>query len=1094
MSATKAGAGGGAGSRFVAVRASAGTGKTHALSTRLIALLADGTPPEEIFAATFARKAAGEILSRVLRRLADAADPARPEATAALAGDIGAPAATAAQFLGLLSTLTRSLGRVAISTLDAFFVSAADAARFELGLPDGWMVGSEAELAAQRRRAIHAALEDGSAATAATMATLLVQVSGGKTSRGLEEAVNDIVADLAALHRQADPTAWERLLVPRRPADAEVAAAVATLRATGFANDTMAKARDQGLATFEAGLWKEFLAKGIAPKVLEGDTTFAKRPLDPPVVAAYEVLIAVARTAIQQRIADQTRAIRELLDRHATALDGLSRASGIVSFDDVTRLVGDAAADGTLDAARWRGIPFAKHLLLDEFQDTSVGQWRVLERLAEHTVTSGGTFFAVGDTKQAIYGWRGGEAGLFDSLTTFFGAGPEPLEELPLQRSWRSSPAVLDLVNTVCGRLDTCPQLAGAGDVVAAWNAVFHHHAAADRNVGLPGWVRLRTAIAAEGTAATRRAVLEAAADRAAALARANPGRSVAVLVRTNAGAERVIARLKSQGVAASAEGGQPLPDSPAVELILSVLALVDHPSDGIARFHLATAPLAEQMDIDAAGGVADEPPPAFLAALDRIRRRLVDDGYAPVLAELAASVGPAGSPRDRRRLEQLLAMARDHDLRAGGAAGLVRTAGFVARVRTERVADPVPAAIRVMTIHKAKGLEFDIVVLTDLDRALVPHRPRVIIDRPGADGVALPPIRGLLAGVTQDFAQLLPEPWSACHARSTHPLLRESIATLYVGLTRAIQGLEIVIAPASQSERKLPNTLAGILRATLVPAVPCTADTILHAAGHHADPADDTLPLPASASPLAPPAPAVVAPATVRLAPLPAGGRRRGAALRTPSGQEGGSAVAAADLLDAGSLAARGVGTLLHAWIEQVGWPAALPDDATLGRIARDHPLVADQIDDLRSEFRRMCAVPAVAALLAEPPPLLPERLVRTGLASGPALPVLRRERAFALADDEGVLQGIIDRLVEWHRDGRPVAAEVIDFKFDGMGSAPGGAVAQGDRILTAKTAFYAPQLEAYRAAVARLLAIDERRVTTTLVFMRSGQVVPLH
>ena len=1091
MSGSAALTGNGATNRFVAVRASAGTGKTHALSTRLIALLADGTPPEEIFAATFARKAAGEILARVLRRLADAADPARPDATAALAAEIGAPGATAATFCALVATLTRSLGRVAVGTLDAFFVAAADAARYELGLPDGWMVGSESELAAQRRRAIHAALGDGTTATAATMATLLVQVTGGKTARGLEEAVTDVIADLASLHRQADPTAWDRLPVPRRPPDAEVAAAVATIGAAECANDTTTRARDQGLANFTAGMWKEFLAKGIAPKVLAGETTFARKPLPPAVVAAYEVLIAVARTAIHQRIADQTRAIRELLDRHAATLDGLSRSAGIVSFDDVTRLVGDAAADGTLDAARWRGIPFAKHLLLDEFQDTSLGQWRVLERLAEHTVTSGGTFFAVGDTKQAIYGWRGGEAGLFDALGTFFASGPVPLRELPLHQSWRSSPAVLDVVNTVCGGLAACPQLADSGAVVAGWNAVFQRHTAAPRNRDLPGWVRLRTGPAAEGATAARRVILNHAADRAAALAAANPGRSVAVLVRTNAGAERVIARLKGQGIAASAEGGQPLPDSPAVEVLLSGLTLVDHPADGIARFHLATSPLAEAFGLDAAAGVAAEPPTACRAALDRVRRRLVDDGYAAVLGAWAGVVGPAGSARDRRRLEQLLAMAREHDLHVGGTDGLVRTAPFVARVRTEKVADPVPAAIRVMTIHKAKGLEFDLVVLTDLDRALIPHHPRVIVDRPPAAGRALPPIRGLLAGVTQDFAPLLPPPWPECHARATDPIIRESIATLYVGLTRAIQGMEIVISPA-RSERGVPRTLAGILRSTLAADVPCTPDTILFGSGHHADPAVDLVPLTASASPAAAVHPVVAADGLVRLAPLPAGGRRRGAAQRTPSGQEGGSAVAAADLLDAGSLTARAVGTLLHAWVEQVGWPAILPDDTVLASIAREHPLVADQVPKLRTDFRAMCAAPAVAAVLAEPAAVLPERLVRAGVPAGPATPVLRRERAFALADDEGVVQGVIDRLVEWHRDGRPVAAEVIDFKFDGMGTAPGGG-APDPRILREKTAFYAPQLESYRAAVAGLLGIPEAHVTTTLVFMRSGQVVPL-
>ncbi|MFM8284948.1 MAG: UvrD-helicase domain-containing protein [Planctomycetaceae bacterium] len=1069
--------------RFVAVRASAGTGKTHALTTRVIALLADGTPPEEIFAATFARKAAGEILARVLRRIADAADPTQPAATTRLADELGAPGLGFEAFLAILATLTAALGRVAIGTLDAFFVSAADAARYELGLPEGWGVGGEAEIAGQRRRAIHAALADGEA-TAAALATLLVQASGGGTTRGLEDAVGGIVADLAALHRQADATAWEPLAVPPPPAASAVGTALATLRAATFTDQRIGTARDAGLEAFDAGRYRDFLAKGIAAKLVAGETTYYRKPIADDVVTAYGVLIAVARTAVIARIVEQTRAMREWLDRHAAALDRLVRRTGIVSFDDVTRLVGDAAADGTLDAARWRGIPFAKHLLLDEFQDTSLGQWRVLERLAEHTATSGGTFFAVGDAKQAIYGWRGGEATLFDALGGFFADGTVPLRSRALRENWRSSPAVLDAVNALFGALGTCPQLADAPEVVAEWNRSFQPHVAAARTLDLPGWVRLRTAPAGDGSTGD---LFRTAADRARALSAANPGRTVAVLVRTNAGAEQVIARLRGAGVAASAEGGQPLSDSPAVELVLSVLSLVDHPSDTVARFHVGSSVLSGDFMLDGAGAVAASPPASFLAALERTRRRLIDDGYAAVLGDLATRIAPVAGTRDGRRLEQLLVMARDHDARHGGSDGLVRTAPFVARVRTERVADPEPAAIRVMTIHKSKGLEFDIVVLTDLDRKLVPHHPRVVIDRPAVRGRVLPPIRGLLTGINGEIAPLLPAPWPDCHRRASHPLLRESISTLYVGMTRAIQALEVIVAPAKPRAAAAPHTIAGILRATLGAGAPASPDTLLFSASHRADPADDRLP--ATSAQAAPPAAAVHGP--VRLAPLPATGRRRGKPWRTPSGQEGGSAVAAAALLEAGSLAARGVGTLLHAWVEQVGWPAMLPDDATLARIARDHPLVAGQAATLAADFRAMCAVPAVAALLAEPVGHLPERLVLTGLPPGPAVPVLWRERGFALAFDDGLLQGIVDRLVEWRRDGRAVAAEVIDFKFDGMGDAT--KPADRARLLRDKTVFYAPQLEAYRAAVARVLAIPERHVATSLVFMRAGTVVPV-
>ena len=757
---------------FVSVRASAGTGKTHALTTRMIRLLADGAEVGDLFAATFARKAAGEILFRVLLRLASAAEPASSAAadepassasTAELAAAIERPGADAAFFRDLLLKVMASLDRLAVGTLDSFFVNCADATRFEIGLPANWTIGTDAELESLRRRAIHGTIEqavdenDGRS-PAATMADLLVRVSGGATTTGLESLLEGVVSNLAAVHREAEPAAWDWLTVPRPPADEAIGEALAAIEAAAFTDKRLTQARDKDLVAFRAGDWKTFAGKGIAGKVLVGDTTYSSKPIEPELQTAYRTLLDLARTMVLATIAAQTRSMRDVLDRYVETTDRLAAAEGIVSFDDVTRLVGLAASDGTLDAARWRGISFAKHLLLDEFQDTSLAQWRVLERLAEHTATSGGTFFAVGDDKQAIYGWRGGKAELIDSLADFFDQAATPLAMLNLSESYRSSPAVLDVVNKVFENLAGCEPLADHADVAARWAETFVPHAAAARKQSLPGWVRLRTAPAAGEGEHQADLVLAHAAARAAALARANPAARVGVLVRTNHAAEQVIARLKGrENIVASAEGGNPLDDSPAVELLLSVLTLVDHPSDSIARFHVGTSPLAAPLGLDEATASAPAAPPPFIAALDQLRRELVDDGYGPVLGRLAAIVAPSGSQRDARRLEQFVESARAWDLAAGGQrVGLGRTDPFIAQCRSTSVADPVPSPIRVMTIHKAKGLEFDLVVLTDLDRKLVPHAPRVVIDRAGP----LAPIRRVLAAVSKDLQPFLPEEW----------------------------------------------------------------------------------------------------------------------------------------------------------------------------------------------------------------------------------------------------------------------------------------------------------------------------------------------
>ena len=585
-----------------------------------------------------------------------------------------------------------------------------------------------------------------------------------------------------------------------------------------------------------------------------------------------------------------------------------------------------------------------------------------------------------------------------------------------------------------------------------------------------------------------------------------------------------MIARLKGfEGIVASAEGGQPLADSPAVEILLSALHLVDHPSDSAARFHVATSPLAPLLGLNPSGA-AGEIPAACITTLDRLRRALVDDGYGPVLSRLAAAVGTAGSHRDLRRLEQLVAAAREWDMAGGRSrAGLVRTAPFIHHCRTVNVADPVASPIRVMTIHKAKGLEFDLVILTDLDRRLVARPPRVVVDRASP----LEPIRGILVHVPREYQPLLPAEWQGVCAAASAPVVREAIATLYVGLTRAAEGMEILIRPATSKERSVPKTLAGVIRCTLPESPDAPPATILWTHGHLTDPADDTLPergpaappppvapttgptsapasrrkppskargttAPANSAPALPGAAATGdRPAPILLRPLGVGQRRRARPRHTPSATEEGRMTTAPALLDSGSRAARSIGTLLHAWIEQFGWDSPPPGDDLLRRIASREPGLAPDIEPLIGAFRLMCANPAVASILAEPAPRLPERLVSDNLPAGPAEPSLQREQAFAIDDGEGTLEGIIDRLVVWRRSGHTVAAEVVDFKFDAMGGDGRGAV--GARILAEKSAFYAPQLQAYRRAVAALHALDPARVSCRLVFMRSGDVVTI-
>jgi len=162
-------------------------------------------------------------------------------------------------------------------------------------------------------------------------------------------------------------------------------------------------------------------------------------------------LRAHATAVVLEGIAKQTEATYDLLDHFHREYQRLKSARRALRFEDLTLRLAAAAQMFQLFGAQsdvfFRLDQRTEHLLLDEFQDTSRLQWLVLEPLAKEIVAhaEGRSFFCVGDVKQAIYGWRGGESELFD----YVGRQLPSLEWKDLAVSYRSAQPVVDVVNQV---------------------------------------------------------------------------------------------------------------------------------------------------------------------------------------------------------------------------------------------------------------------------------------------------------------------------------------------------------------------------------------------------------------------------------------------------------------------------------------------------------------------------------------------------------------------------------------------------------------------------------------------------------------------
>jgi DNA helicase-2/ATP-dependent DNA helicase PcrA len=250
------------------------------------------------------------------------------------------------------------------------------------------------------------------------------------------------------------------------------------------------------------------------------------------------------------------------------AFEARKRSAGAIDYADQVAFAARVAVTspevGRRERARWRVV------LLDEYQDTSVGQLRMLEALFGGP--GGHPVLAVGDPRQSIYGWRGASAGTIERFgRTFPGTADRPAERLTLSTSWRNDRAVLAVANTVAAALpdpdqplpDLAPSpVAGPGEV----------------HCGLY-----------ETVAEETEALADLLAERWHAGTAAGTRPTVAVLARRRAQLPGIAAALRERGLPVEVVGLGGLLDVPEVSDVVATLRVLVDPSAGDALGRLLT-------------------------------------------------------------------------------------------------------------------------------------------------------------------------------------------------------------------------------------------------------------------------------------------------------------------------------------------------------------------------------------------------------------------------------------------------------------------------------------------------------------------------
>jgi ATP-dependent helicase/nuclease subunit A len=950
------------------ILASAGSGKTFQLGNRVIGLVAMGVAPEKIVALTFTRKAAGEFADSVLTKLASAASD---ESIASVLRDDLAIAD--ADFGQALEKVVRALPRFTLGTMDSFFSKVVRGFQYELGLTGGRFDLLEGSRAA--------------AATDAIMTSILGETleneSGdeflhafrratiGKEEQGVIEGLRGFVRSWQSRYRNAHGTVWgpESLAGVRiedweERKQARVAIVLRGLEGIEFTRKGQRESLEKVIGSFaEHTIGSGSLggSSGLMDSVMKAaDSSSGPMALKHykeflvggPAGDALRELVNLAARCEMAAALQRTRAVREVVAVHDERCEKQLRRRGLLGFDDVKILMGEwvTGEDARLrrEAVDFRLDSRHEHWLLDEFQDTSRADWTGLLPLIDEAAGDGdGSMFIVGDNKQAIYAWRGGEVGLFDEVTERYRGGLE-IEEMA--ESWRSCPEVLSLVNLVCRDAATMKEL--FGDAAEKWNCPEHFPAAPLMKPTKRGEARVEVV---EGKWEER---LERLGSLLGELRIGERPLTCGILVRSNSQVRKIADDLRAKGFDVIEEGKrEPSKDNPVGIAIGHLLKWLANPADSSAREVVEMSPLRESLR----KRFGDHWQQAWEGLLGTVSGK----GFAAMVEEIVEDLWVGWSDFGRRRAGDIIAALGGLDDRGGATPR--EAAEWIERLEVSQ--SPGVAAVQVMTIHKAKGLGFDVVVLPDIPNDSIPSAQ--YFDVAEGDGwiTETPPkwARDLIPEMREAEAK-----WAAAQRY-------ESFCMLYVALTRSKRGLYILLEPPSNSQPADKPSLANwLMRST--GAEGRTGTT------YQSGSADWLEEIPAS--------PATRANSAVPALPRATPGRERS----TPSGGKIRDGISGGQ-----NPSGMRFGSEVHAAFEKVGWVDETVPDLPAGDAGR---MVAEILTNpgLRTIFERK---------------------------SRP-IQCLREQPIDALIDGKW-LSGVIDRIHLHHDESGKVGfVEVIDFKTD--------------------------------------------------------------
>ena len=858
------------------VGASAGSGKTKVLADRVIRLLLSGVPPQRILCLTFTRAAAAEMAIRITQQLkawAVCADDTLREDLDRLQGH----APEAVQLVvarRLFAQVLQCPGGMRIRTLHAFAQEILRRFPLEAGVAPHFAVMEEGEARAVWREALDELLLKACAAPQSVLGKALTVLVRDRQEAGVNDILREATQDPQRLNAAiAGAGGLEELIARMRGLlglesdDSEKTLRDSAADERNFSAAAIRAAavivQEEGSKTFKerATRMLDWLAASPASRrggfpdysrtFLTKEGTIYKSLLNEPLKKKYPKvaetlsceaarLLAVAERFDSLSVVTQTAALLTLATALNEAYAARKAAQGAMDYGDLI-----SRADALLhrpEIAPWvlykldGGID---HMLVDEAQDTSPQQWRIAQILTDEffagtTARSDRerTLFVVGDEKQSIFSFQGADVAAFEAMRGYFAthirAADKPFQEVSLNISFRSAPAILkavdaifasDLVRQGVARETVAhePFWRDAAGRVELWPLLVAEPSAEQTGMewALPVGYETTQDPAFELAALLARRIRDWCAtglpvyDRAVRQYRpVTPGDIMVLVQRRGQFVNHLVRALKALQVPVSGVDRMMLTAQLAVMDLTALLQFVLLPQDDLTLATVLRGPLLgcgeEQLMALAIGRAGSlwqslndkaEDDAGFAAMRDYLRRWLNEADQATPFAMLAGVLSqpcPSDSQSGRRALwkrlgpdaqdpiDEMLNAAQDFGTRH--TPSLQAFLHWLLETETEikRELDQGAGQVRITTVHASKGLQAPIVILPDT--TLVPETNR------------LPKI---LWHAAQDVPFYVPSAPANAMLRDLRGAAREKQLEeyrrlLYVALTRAADRLYI--------------------------------------------------------------------------------------------------------------------------------------------------------------------------------------------------------------------------------------------------------------------------------------------------------------